>query len=210
MWFQTMQYNLNKKATVILGLILVISCLSSIIFIYYKQSNKSKIEQEIVVVDPPSIVTNTDDRQVTLLGEISQQELKFETNGSIEIKPETEPINSEVVETSQKQQPTTTTTSVTTEEFAIDEEVSAQKSTGADLESSKLSDEEELQWEQIWALRFVTPVKKNSFEIDFNSKSRLFEATLRSNTAKDDLQSWLVKNNFSQIPETSFLYIIAY
>ena len=206
----------------VLGLILIILCLSLVVFTYYKQPNQAQTEQEYLldvadVTDLSNIVIHIDDQQTTLLGEISQRELQFETNDEVEIEPEVksevepevELTNSEVAEPSQEQQ-LTVDTSAAVEGFIIDKEVIAQKSTGADLESNELSDEEELQWEQIWELRSMAPVEKNSFKINFNNKSRLFEVTLKDRFAKDKLQSWLVANKFSQIPAAFFLYIVAY
>ncbi len=216
-----MKYNLNKKVAIILALILGVVCLSSIIFLYYRQSKKTQLTQE-VIADDVSMAADADNQRATLLGEINQQDLEFEgeisqkqlefeESNSVVIEPEIERLDSdnESGELLQEQQ-ITINSSTTVENFIVDEEVSNQKSTGAELGSSEISTEEELQWAQIWELRFMTPVKKDSFEIDFNSKTRLFEVNLKNKSAKDEFQNWLTVNNFSRIPPTLFLYIVAY
>lgn len=209
-----MKFDLNKKTTAILVLILLVIGVLSIVVLYdrgtievaHEVQNGTQVAQEAIETDI-NLITNADDQQATFLGEISQQEPQLATNDGIGVKPEekleAKLVKSDVVASPTPEQPTAII-SISAESSTLDEEVLAQKSTGADLESGKLSDEEKLQWEEIWELRFSVPIKKNSFEIDFNNKNRLFEVTLKNKTASDDLKNWLLTNDFSHIPDTFF------
>lgn len=71
-----------------------------------------------------------------------------------------------------------------------------------------LTPDEEKKAKEIGELRLKTPIDSGNFILDFDWKQ--MEFTVKSKTekvTKNELESWLIKNNYELIPITEFKFI---
>ncbi|NCN45743.1 MAG: hypothetical protein AUK08_03490 [Candidatus Pacebacteria bacterium CG2_30_36_39] len=67
--------------------------------------------------------------------------------------------------------------------------------------------EEMMMWDQIWELRRIAPVETESFKLEYNSKTRLFNVLVKPNSSTDMFTNWLVDNDLNLIAVKYFAYI---